>query len=259
MTHDFYDHNWRPASPSATSLEDILAFAHRLDFDPDPIQARLLTTQCARVILNCTRQWGKSTVTALRAVHLAYTRPDSLIVITAPSERQSGEFVRKAECFVQRLGIRPRGDGVNRISILLPNRSRIVAVPNRDATSRGFSAVNLLVVDEAAQARDDLFTALRPMLATSNGHIWLLSTPHGKRGFFYKIWTSGGPAWDRVRVTASECPRIPPEFLEQEKQSTSHEEFLQEYGCEFITPDGFLFDPDLIEKSVSPDEKAWKL
>ena len=81
----------------------------RLGFDPNPLQESVLRGG-RRGILNCTRQWGKSTVAAAKAVHRAYCRPDSLILVLSPGARQSGEFVRKAEEFVSRLGIKVRGD-----------------------------------------------------------------------------------------------------------------------------------------------------
>ena len=63
------------------------------------------------------------------------------------------------------LGIRPRGDGDNAISLQLPNGSRIVGLPGKEATVRGFSAVSLLLIDEAARVEDAMYKALRPMLA----------------------------------------------------------------------------------------------
>ena len=84
----------------------------KLGFWPDAAQERVLASG-HRGILNCTRQWGKSTVTAAKAVHQAYTEGESLTLVVSPSGRQSGEFVRKAEGFAQRLGIRPKGDGEN--------------------------------------------------------------------------------------------------------------------------------------------------
>ena len=75
--------------------------------------------------------------------------------MVSPSARQSGEFMRKAEEFVRRLGMRPRGDGDNAMSILLPNGSRIVGLPGNETTVRGFSAVSLLLIDEAARVGDD--------------------------------------------------------------------------------------------------------
>jgi hypothetical protein len=43
----------------------------RLGFEPDVKQAAVLESTRARGILNCTRQWGKSTVAAVKATHRA--------------------------------------------------------------------------------------------------------------------------------------------------------------------------------------------
>src|SRR5204863_9501759 len=79
------------------------------------------------------------------------------------SARQSGEFMRKAEEFVRTLGIRAQGDGDNEISILLPNGSRIVGLPGREATAPGFSNVSLMLIDEAARTP-----------AARDGDLWLI-------------------------------------------------------------------------------------
>ena len=92
-----------------------------------------------------------------------------------------------------------RGDGDNEMSLALPNGSRIVGLPGNEATIRGFSAVRLLLVDEASRVEDEMYLAVRPMLAVSDGALWLMSTPFGKRGFFYETWAHGGPEWERVR------------------------------------------------------------
>ena len=148
---------------------------------------------------------------------------------------------------MQKLGIKPRGDGMNEMSLLLPNGSRLVGLPGTEATVRGFSAVSLLVIDEAARVPDLLYWALRPMLAASDGDLWLMSTPYGKRGFFYEAWSGGGgPDWVRVQVPATECPRINAAFLEEERQTMGEAWFAQEYLCEFVDGNDALFrDADL--------------
>src|SRR5260370_25629685 len=108
---------------------DAVAFAREeLGFTPDEKQ-ELVLRGGRRGIVNCTRQWGKSTVTAAKAVHRACSVPGSLTLAITPSGRQSGEFLRKAEEFVYRLGIRVRGDGFNNLSIAFPNGSRVVGAP----------------------------------------------------------------------------------------------------------------------------------
>ena len=97
----------------------------RLKFEPDEKQSLFLRERVRRGLLNCSRQWGKSTVTAAKAVHQAYFYSGSLTLMVAPSARQSGEFLRKAAELLGRVGIRVRGDGFNESSILLPNGSRL--------------------------------------------------------------------------------------------------------------------------------------
>jgi hypothetical protein len=71
----------------------------KLGFDPDPAQERVLSSGRSHGILNCTRQWGKSTVAAAKAVHQVATVNGSLTLVVSPCARQSGELVRKAEGF----------------------------------------------------------------------------------------------------------------------------------------------------------------
>jgi hypothetical protein len=183
----------------------------------------------------------------------------SLTLVVSPSARQSGEFLRKAEEFVRRLKIKPKGDGDNDISMMLPNGSRIVGLPGREATVRGFSAVALLLVDEASRVSDELYLSLRPMLAVSNGTLWLMGTPFGKTGFFWETWNAGGAAWERIRVPASECSRIPKEFLEEERRTMGEMWFRQEYGCEFVDAVSGVFDRDAVERAVREDIKPLEL
>jgi phage FluMu gp28-like protein len=200
----------------------------------DEKQRVVLESTAKRGILNCSRQWGKSSVAAVKAVHHAATGAGRLVIVASRAARQSAEFLRKAEGFARAAGFVPRGDGDNAHSILFPNGSRIVGLPGSEETVRGFSAVTLLVIDEASRVTDEMYKALRPMMATSNGNLWVLSTPFGQRGFFHDIWTNGGPEWERVSVPASECPRIGAAFLAEERQAMGEEWFEQEYMCKFV-------------------------
>ena len=112
---------------------DVVRFAReRLGFAPDNRQEELLRSDAKQGLLNCSRQWGKSTVAAIKAVHRAYFEARSLVVVASPTERQSAEFLLKAREFVRALKIPARGDGHNRISIrLLPYRLAVVCHPSR--------------------------------------------------------------------------------------------------------------------------------
>ena len=233
----------------------VVEFARqRLGFEPDAKQTELLASGVKRGIVNCTRQWGKSTVAAVMAVHRAYTVPGSLVVVACPTEKQSAELVWKARDFALRLGVKQRRDGSNRISLKFPNGSRIVGIPGKEATLRGFSAVSLLIVDEAARVGDDVYKALRPMLAVGEGDLWLLSTPFGKRGFFHENWACGGEDWVRFTVPATECPRISAKFLEEERRALGETWFRQEYLCEFADDGREVFGWDAVTAALDDDE-----
>jgi hypothetical protein len=211
----------------------------------------VLRSTSRRGILNCSRQWGKSTVTAAKALHQAWQRPESLVLVVSPTARQSGEFLKKAETFAVKLGARPRGDGHNAMSLALRNGSRIVGLPGSETTVRGFSAVSLLLIDEASLVSDEMYCALRPMLAVSNGALWLMSTPRGTHGFFYEEWTNGGPEWERVRARGTDCPRIAAAFLEEERRKLGERMFRREYLCEFEDSVSGLFARETIDRAFT--------
>lgn len=243
----------RAVARAAPELWDAVDFARRrLRFAADEAQAAVLRSEAKRGIMNCSRQWGKSTIAAAKALHRACTRPKSLVLVASPTERQSAEFLLKVEELMVPLQIAPRGDGHNRISVLLPNGSRIVGLPGTEETVRGFSAVSMLIVDEAALVEDRMFNALRPMLAIGEGDIWLISTPRGRRGFFYETWEFGGPDWTRFSVPGTDCARISRRFLEESRAVMGASWFAQEFLCEFVDNELGTFDRDLIQRALDP-------
>jgi hypothetical protein len=153
-----------------------------------------------------------------------------------------------------RLGLRQRGDGSNRVSLRFPNGSRIVGLPGKEATLRGFSAVSLLIIDEASRVEDSVYKALRPMLAVGNGDLWLLSTPFGKRGFFYENWAGGSEDWVRTSVPATECSRITETFLEEDRRQMGDLWLRQDYMCEFIDEAQQMFGRDLVMAALDEGE-----
>ncbi len=132
----------------------------------------------------------------------------------------------------------------------LANGSRIEALPGTEKTVRGFSGVDLLLVDEASRVDDGLVFAIRPMLAVSGGRLVMMSSPAGRRGVFYGEWTEG-ERWERYEVPADEVPRISPEFLAEERRALPDRIFRQEYMCEFLDVENQLFGSDLVESAVT--------
>jgi hypothetical protein len=231
----------------------------RLDFKADELQRSVLESTHSRGILNCTRQWGRSSVAAVKAIYRAHTAPGSLVLVATPSSRQSGEFLHKASAMMRRAGMPVKGDGYNEMSLQFANGSRIVGLPGVEGTVRGFSAVSLMLIDEASRVEDAMYQALRPMLAVGNGDLWLMSTPHRKRGFFYEIWEHGGPEWFRVKAPATVCSRITEKFLAEELVEHGEDGFRREYLCEFLEDGAEVFDRDLLAGALDDEVRQLEL
>ncbi len=228
--------------------------ARRGGLKPDDWQSDLLRSDARQMILLCSRQAGKSTVSSILALHEAVYKPNSLILLLSPSLRQSQELFRKLKDSYGELEspLMPRTASESALTLEFDNGSRIVALPGKEATIRGFSGVSLLVVDEASRVPDELYQAIRPMLAVSGGRIVLLSTPFGKRGFFYSEWADG-QGWMRTKITADQCPRIDKEWLEREKEMIGSWWFEQEYQCSFVETNDQIFSYDDINAALSSD------
>jgi hypothetical protein len=210
------------------------------------------------VLLNCSRQSGKSTMAAILALHQALGCPSSLVLILAPAERQAKELFSKVAESYRALGHVIHAESYRKLGMELSNGSRIEALPGTEKTIRGFSGVDLLIVDEASRVADDLYYTVRPMLAVSGGSLMMLSTPWGRRGVFYEEWTrepgdSSGGAWERYEVPASQVPRISEAFLEEERRALPARMYRQEYECSFEEVDDAVFAYDLIEEAITPE------
>ncbi|MEO8662383.1 MAG: terminase family protein [Bryobacteraceae bacterium] len=241
-----------PAKPM--TLSDIVTFAREiLRFDPDEKQSEVLRAKAKRGLLCCTRQWGKSTVAAILALHHLLVEPKAFVVVISPSEKQSAELVRKVKGFLRQMGTKVKGDGHVRHSVLLPTGARMIALPATEDTNRCFGGVTLMLVDEAGHVPDSVYDAVRPFLATTDGALWLLSTPNGKRGFFWKAWSAESKRWTRFTVRAKDCPRIPKDFLNEERETRGERRYRQEYECEFLDAAGSVFDVSLILTRVTKD------
>jgi hypothetical protein len=245
------------ADDLAAALDPVI-FAKRAGIAPDAWQADVLRSSSRRMLLNCSRQSGKSTTTALIALHTATYQAGALVLLLGPSLRQSAELFRTVAQQYSATGAQIPSTSESKLRLELENGSRVISLPASEATIRGFAGVDLLIVDEAARVHDDLYASVRPMLATSNGRLIALSTPFGKRGWWSDAW-HGSQDWKRVKVTAEQCPRISPAFLQEECESLGHWWFAQEYQCEFLDAESSAFRSDDIENAFSDEVETWNL
>jgi hypothetical protein len=226
---------------------------------PDRWQAEVLRTRRAQILLLCSRQVGKTLVASALALRTALLEAPALVLVLTPSERQSSEFMRRIKelhealrqpmpvagrllSFYEKQVAEAGRDDVyfrlpaktreSSLQLHLENGSRIIGLPASEGKVRIYSSVALLLIDEASRVDDALYGAMRPMLAVSRGRLLALSTPFGKRGWFHDAWHGAGD-WERVKVTAEQCPRIPADFLAEERRALGERWYRQEYLCSF--------------------------
>lgn len=238
--------------------EDRVEFARSLGFEPDLWQELLLRSASDRILINCSRQSGKSTMSAVIGLHKALTAPGSLVLLLAPALRQSQELFTKVSAFYRHLGAPIPTKSSTALSMELVTGSRVISLPgSSDASIRGYSA-DLLIVDEGARVEDQLFFAVTPMLAITKGSMIVLSTPWGRTGYFFREWHDEGGRWEKYHVTAEdliETGRMSREFLESEERTMYGPFFRQEYYGTFEESDEQLFTEAEIQDMLDPNAK----
>jgi hypothetical protein len=249
------------AAPTATLTAklwtDPAAIFHQVGLMPDPWQERVLRSQADKIMILAARQVGKSLVCAALAVRTMLLEAPALVLVVSPSDRQSGEFVRKAKNFYYAL----RGNEIpaavadSALQLHLANGSRLVGLPDSEAKIRGFSDVKLLIYEEASRVPDALFHTCTPMLAVSHGRMIALSTAFGRLGWYFDAWDHD-QSWHKENVTADKCPRISAEFLAAEKKKMPERWWLQEYHNVFLDPEDSVFRHEDIEALVDPNAKS---
>jgi hypothetical protein len=242
-----------PAVPMLPPMTAVELWGQVMGAAADPWQETVLKSEDPRICLNCCRQSGKSSVVAVKALHIGLYEPKSLILLLSRSLRQSGELARKVFTAYESSGRKVPPEAETKQTLELSNGSRILALPGGDEGAiRGFSGARCLVLDEAARIPDALWVAVRPMIAVSGGSLMLLSTPFGRRGFFYRVW-SESERWLKIRIPADQCPRLSPEFLAEERRELGERWYHQEYGCGFVEAVGQLFDDAAIDAAFRGD------
>jgi len=228
----------------------------RFSIKLDPWQRLYATTalERPRVAIAACRQSGKSTVTSGFASWILRTFPGSMVLVASKSLKQAAYFVEKI-----RMALAVDFDGHfvedNKHSLMAPNGSRVVAIPagNPDA-GRGFSP-DLVILDEAAFAHENLLTVLSPSLAATNGAIHMISSPNGPVGLFYEaVEGKARSAYWSFRITHEDCPRITDDFLAAERMIMSQHQFDQEYLAKFIAPQGAFFGVSALQTLLEDRE-----
>lgn len=257
-------------------------YLRRVFQEPFEWQHESLDPTNRRVLMLTARQSGKSTVVAGKVLCKAKSYPGILNLITCPAKHQSEELVKKIDQFILHDPYIPKltHDGVFEKEFV--NHSRIVALPGSEQSVRSYSAPKTIIIDEAARVEDATIFAMRPMMTGAGTELIMLSTPFGKRGYFWRQWDKGKhwkkilvrvpwdlkdgqlvPAmpeadyhnmmWEKHQVLAYYSPRHVKEELEEELENIGELWFRQEYLCEFVDELAMVFPTELVDRAISDE------
>jgi len=219
------------------------------------------------------RQVGKSFTGASRCVRDAMATAKTDILIVSPSERQSYEAVLKcrdwSEAFsfaiAEQLDERDSPGALMRsATIIYPNGSRIIAVPGKPDTVRGFAAH--VWMDEFAFFEDPDATWKAVFPSISNPlrglkRLFISSTANGKGGRgarFYRICSGDAKGWSVHTTTILEAAKYLGTDVEALREAIDNDEaWAQEYMCEFIDSSSVLLPYDIIALAESAEATTY--
>lgn len=218
---------------------------------PHPWQKDALRSSSKRQMFLTSRQAGKSSTAAVKALHKALTHEDATVLLISPSLQQSQEIFRKCLGYYRALG-RPYGtNSESALRMELGNGSRIIALPGSEKTVRGYSA-QLVVMDESGEVTDVLFgDAALPSVGMTEGDIVAIGTPKGARGWFYRLWMDQDPGWEYYRVTADDIPRDFTDLIETMRAIRGERGVRQEFYCSFEDDVDAFFKVEDLERSLT--------
>lgn len=169
------------------------AYVISCGFIPYYWQRKVLDSHAKFKIIDGARQSGKSTIVSVIPAHKAKFRAKSLSLVIAPTRAQANEDMLKIKDLISRDPTYPALVKNSAFEVQLSNGSRIVVVTATDKAARGYSAPDVILVDEASRVPDTVYSsAILPMQTASpeDFELILISTPFGKQGFFYDCWAN---------------------------------------------------------------------
>ena len=241
----------------------------------DAWQQAIIASREKYIFVNASRQSGKSSSVSIKAAQVVIGKPNSLVLIIA-EQKQSNEDIRKVRQIIKTYDkiLRKKYDGKitldfavdNKTSFELGHGGRCIALPGNEI-SRGYSAPDLVIIDEAGYVDDHVFAAVDPMIEVNPySQLVILGTPNGTGGFYYH--ESKSPRYgdtsltwphnpQRFRIPYQMCPRISAESIEQKRIIYGDAYVKQEYECVFLDDVSGLFTEAAMRNSMDENEDAF--
>ncbi len=218
-----------------------------LHFQPFDYQEKLLLDNSKRICAVMGRQTGKSTTIAAKTIHYTLINPSTRALVVSATLRQSLLLFEKILSFSKYIRSMVRSKTRSRLD--LKNNSSIIALPcGSGSTIRGYTAT-LLILDEAAFIPEDVINnVFFPMISTTDGSIWMLSTPYSKDHPFYRAYNSA--EWSVYKIPSSSNPLIKQSFLDEQRRFIGELAFIQEYAAEFVDDIDTFFPSTLLQRCI---------
>jgi len=224
------------------------------------------------IVYRSGRQAGKTTTTAVKAIHFAFFAPTLLdtvekectILIAAPTQNQSAimfnrirqliegsEFLKgyivrntQSEIWVSFLD----GSGVSRIVTRATGETGI--------TLRGYSP-HIIIADECSFIKTSILRAFLPSGLATKARVWLTSTPFAKNSYFYEACMNSRPRkadglWREFHVSSLRSPLVQDnQVFVDEVKNLAQEEYVMEVEGEFLDIGDALIPNSLLMEAIS--------
>ena len=199
---------------------------------------------------------GKTTLSAIKAIHFALANNNACILIISAGLRQSMILFDKILQFIDdAVPARMLLDYESRTKVRFMNGSEIIALPcGRDgATLRGFTA-DMVILDEAAFIpRIIIDSVIRPtMITRSKARMIMISTPWMRDHPFYEALSKPELEFKNYAWPTRMNPMVTEKQLELEKETIGEFAFNREYNAQFID-DQFSYLPSDLVLSCTED------
>lgn len=207
------------------------------------------------------RQVGKSQIIAIKAAEYIANNPKKKILIISITEDQAENMLVKIMVYLSENYKNKIAKGKDK-----PTRHRVRMTNGAEAVTKAVGqyalgvlgmTVDIVVPDECAYLPEAIWSSITPMLLTTGGKMWLLSTPNSKQGYFYEAYTNPSMGFKTFHVNSEEVANARPEpqrtimmeYLKREKSRMTSLQYSQQYLAQFLEELGQLFADSLIAQT----------
>lgn len=230
----------------------------KLNFKLDHWQEEVLLAE-GNLCICSGRQVGKSQIIAIKTAEFIANNPNKKVLIISVTEDQAETMLQKIMFHLydnhKKLICTGALDKPTKHRVMLSNGSWAVtkAVGQYAIGVLGMT-VDVVVPDECAYLPEAIWSSITPMLLTTGGCMWLLSTPNAKQGYFYEAYTNPEMGFKTFHVNSEEVAEQRPEpqrtimlnYLKREKERMTKLQYAQQYLAQFLEELSQLFPDSLI-------------